>query len=287
MPSPSAPLDAWIGRTQSADDTVALNAARRMAALLDHATASALHTGDSVPGSWYQILFSASDAQSALAADGHPAKGDFLPPVPLPRRMFAGRRVRFLHALRIGDAVTRTSTIQGITPKTGRSGEMCFVTVRHDIRSADGTPLIDEEQDIVYRAAPTGPAAASARADDLPRADAETSYLPDPPLLFRYSAITFNAHRIHYDLPYARDVEGYPDLVVNGGLTTMRLWDWVQAHTGRPLAASRSRNLRPLFAGRPVTLRMARTAADAVLAWAVDAEGEPAMRIEIALGAQA
>lgn len=274
----------WIGRREQTDDVVGLNATRRLAALLDQP--SAAHAGDRIPGHWYQILFSPCDAQSALAADGHPAKGDFLPPIPLPRRMFAGRQVRFVGDLRVGDAVTRTSSIHGIVPKNGRSGAMCFVTVRHQIRNAAGLLLIEEDQDIVYRGpALDRPAAAATPAPELPMAEFEARYLPDATLLFRYSAITNNAHRIHYDLPYAREVEGYPGLVVNGGLTTMKLWDAVAGHTRRAIAASRSRNLKPLFADRAVTLRMAHTGPDHVLAWALDADGALAMRVELDLGA--
>ncbi|WP_137916871.1 MaoC family dehydratase N-terminal domain-containing protein [Hydrogenophaga sp. 2FB] len=274
----------WVGRRQQTDDVVGLNATRRLAALLDKP--SAAKVGDRIPGYWYQILFSPCELQSALAADGHPAKGDFLPPIPLPRRMFAGRQVRFVNDLHVGDAVTRTSAIHRIVPKNGRSGAMCFVTVRHEIRNVAGLVLIEEDQDIVYRG-PAGdsPAVAAAAAPEPPMAEFEACYQPDATLLFRYSAITFNAHRIHYDLPYARDVEGYPGLVVNGGLTTMKLWDAVADRTGRAIAASRSRNLKPLFADRTVTLRMAHTGPDRVLAWALDADGALAMRVEIDLGA--
>jgi 3-methylfumaryl-CoA hydratase len=279
-------IESWIGRTQHADDVVALSTARRLAALLDR-RGPPLAANEEIPAHWYQILFGPLDAQSLLAADGHPAKGDFLPPIALPRRMFAGRTVRFMRPLRPGQAVRRTSTIQSITPKTGRSGPMCFVAVRHVIHDGAGECLVDEQQDIVYRAAASAAApneAATGRPhDDLPTATLREDWLPDETQLFRYSAITFNAHRIHYDLEYTRKVEGYPGLVVNGGLTTMKLWDLAERGTRRRIAASRSRNLQPLFAGRAVALCLAPVDADNVLAWAVDDQGRVAVRAELEL----
>ncbi|NML43276.1 acyl-CoA dehydrogenase [Ramlibacter sp. G-1-2-2] len=283
------PLADWLGRTQSAEDVVALNSARRMAALLDQ-DATRIKVGDELPGHWYQALFTPFDPQSKLAADGHPEKGEFLPPVPLPRRMFAGRRVRFVAPLRIGDVVTRTSSIQGIMPKIGRSGEICFVTVQHAIRGADGRLLVEEEHDIVYRSAPSATPSAS-RPEGAgvasPQAAFEESFRPDETMLFRYSAITFNAHRIHYDSPYTTGVENHPALVVNGGITTIKLWDMVIRHTGRRIAASQSRNLKPAFANRRVTLRASAVSGDTLAAWAVDEEGSELLRMELTLGASA
>ena len=129
-------LNEWIGKQERADDEVTLPAVRRLAALLD--SPQEFRRGDAIPGGWYCILFNPTTGQSGLGADGHPAKGQFLPPVPLPRRMFAGRRISFHERLRIGDEVSRVSTVQGITPKQGRSGEMCFVTVRHEISGPRG-----------------------------------------------------------------------------------------------------------------------------------------------------
>jgi len=282
-----APIEGWIGRTQHADDVVALGTARRLAALLDR-RGCVLTADDEVPAHWYPILFGPLDAQSTLAADGHPEKGDFLPPVNLPRRMFAGRAVRFTRPLRLGQPVRRTSTIQSIAPKTGRSGPMCIVTVRHVIADAAGDCLVDEQQDIVYRPAASASAAPAGATverlqDGLPPATLREDWLPDVTQLFRYSAITFNAHRIHYDIDYTRDVEGYPSLVVNGGLTTMKLWDLAERGTRRRIAASRSRNLQPLIAGRAIALCLAPIDANRVLAWAVDDRGRAAVRAELEL----
>lgn len=282
-------MDNWIGRSETTDDIVGLNAARRMAALLDRTRPIA--NRDSIPGHWYQILFSPTDAQSTLALDGHPAKGDFLPPVELPRRMAAGRSITFLSPFTIGETVTRTSTIHSITPKQGRTGAMCFVTVRHRITGEQGQPLLEEDQDIVYRDAidsGSTPASGHYAFDELlPTADIEESQTFDEAMLFRYSAITFNAHRIHYDLEYARTTEGYPALVVNGSLTMIKLWDMVARHTGRPLISSKARNLLPLFVRGKVALRAAMIASDKALAWAIDDAGRVAAKAELCLGAAA
>jgi len=273
-------LEEWIGREERADDEVALPAVRRLAALLDRSP-DAYRRGAEIPGGWYVVLFGAEARQSQLAPDGHPAKGQFLPPVPLPRRMFAGRRVWFHAPLRIGDEVTRVSRIEAIAPKQGRSGEMCFVTVRHEIASPRGVAVV-EEQDLVYRGETRAAAAREpAPAPDTP--DWTRSLTPDPAMVFRYSAITFNAHRIHYDVAYTREVEGYPDLVVNGGLTTLLLWDLVAARSGRAIRASSSRNVKALFVGRPMTIGARLLADRKARAWALDADGALAIDAELEL----
>ncbi|MET4578687.1 FAS1-like dehydratase domain-containing protein [Ottowia thiooxydans] len=285
-------MDQWIGRTQEAYDVVGLAPARHLAAMLDLPTAS-IAFGSEIPGFWYQILFSPFDLQSKLAADGHPTKGEFLPPIPWPRRLLAGRRVGFDSPIQIGAEVYRTSTIQSIVPKTGRSGSLCFVTVAHELKDSNNRRLVKEEQDIVYRQAvdtpsdsttPSSSASHPERIESFPPPHFSDKYRPDATMLFRYSAITFNAHRIHYDLPFARDVEGYPELVVNGGLTTIKLWQMVAAHTNRPILASRSRNLQTLFANREATLCAAFTGTSQILAWALNDQGVPVMRMELELG---
>jgi 3-methylfumaryl-CoA hydratase len=276
-------LEEWIGRQEQAHDEVTLPAVRRLAALLD-LPPDDYRRGQLIPGGWYVVLFGGEARQSTLGPDGHPAKGQFLPPVPLPRRMFAGRRVWFHAPLRIGDEVSRVSRIQSIAPKQGRSGAMCFVTVRHEIASPRGLAVV-EEQDLVYResspAAPTGIGASPAQQPDTP---AWTRTLtPDPTMVFRYSAITFNAHRIHYDAAYTREKEGYPDLVVNGGLTTSLLWEFAAARSGRSIKASSSRNLRALFVDRPLTLCGRMLADGKARAWALDADGALAIDAELEL----
>ena len=275
-------LEEWIGRQEEARDEVTAPAVRRLAALLD-LPPDDWRRGRAMPGPWYVVLFGPETRQSALGPDGHPAKGQFLPPVPLPRRMFAGRRVWFHAPLCIGDEVTRVSRIQSIAPKQGRSGAMCFVTVRHEIAGPRGVAVV-EEQDLVYREA--SPAATAKReaspAPDNP--DWTRTLTPDPTMVFRYSAITFNAHRIHYDAAYTREQEGYPDLVVNGGLTTSLLWEFATSETGMAIKSSASRNVKALFVNRPVTLCGRRSEGEKVRVWALDADNELALDAGLEMG---
>lgn len=259
----------WIGRSQTVEDEISRPALARIAAMLGDSRRFA--PGDAVPTHWYAMFFPELAPQAALGPDGHPAKGGFLPPVALPRRMLAGRRVALPGTLRAGDLARKRSTITAITPKTGRSGAMVFVTLRHEI-TAGGALVATEEQDVVYREAarPGGVAAGEAA----PEGAWREAFLPDPVLLFRYSAITFNGHRIHYDADYARGVEGYPGPVVNGGLTQLLLLEASGRALGLVPARFASRSLRPLFAGRPATL-----AGDAAGAWAADDSGFLAVRV--------
>jgi 3-methylfumaryl-CoA hydratase len=216
----------WIGRTEGQSDVAALKPAVLLAGALDRAGA-APRAGDALPPLWHWLYFLPEPRASETGADGHPARGGFLPPVPLPRRMWAGGRLEFLRPLRIGDAVRRTSTIRDVRTKSGRSGSLVFVTVAHEIADSAGVAL-REEQDIVYRDAP--PPGEAAAAAPVPAAapepiDFERTVVPDPVLLFRYSALTFNGHRIHYDRDYATGVEGYPGLVVHGPLLATLLLD--------------------------------------------------------------
>ncbi|MBA8841385.1 MaoC family dehydratase N-terminal domain-containing protein [Ochrobactrum sp. RH2CCR150] len=206
-------FSAWIGRIEtSPSETLTPRLLDRFrASLSPHLT----EIGAAPAGIHWCLSPHAVEAVG-LGPDGHPAKGGFLPPVPLPRRMWAGGEIEFIAPLRERDEVTRVSRIGDVQTKTGRSGTLCFVTVHHEINTERGTAM-RERHDIVYRAAataPTAPAHPDARGD----ADAEWSITVDPVLLFRYSALTFNGHRIHYDEAYARDVEFYPGLVIHGPL---------------------------------------------------------------------
>jgi len=275
-------LHEWIGRQQQASDEVSLAAIKRLAALLD-VPLRPYRRGDAIPRGWYVVLFTPEDRQSLLGPDGHPHKGQFIPPVPLPRRMFAGRRVEFHDVLRIGDEVNRLSRIARIEPKQGRSGKMCFVTVRHEISGPRGLAVV-EEHDIVYREEPK-PRAPKPEAAPAPGADSAQwtrSIVPDSVLLFRYSAVTFNSHRIHYDADYVRDKEGYPDLVMNGGLMTLLLWELATSKSGRELRSSSSRNVKALFVNRPITVCGKLLAAEnKARMWALDAEGDLAIEAEL------
>jgi 3-methylfumaryl-CoA hydratase len=245
-------LKQWIGKRESDIDTVTVPSVHRLAATLDRDDPMP-ELGDALPIGWYSILFPRVVRHSQVGPDGHPRRGDFLPPVPLPRRMFAGKRITFHAELRVGDAVKRDSTIKDVTIKDGRSGTMVFVTVNADISSPRGV-AISEEQDIVYRAEPDPNAPAAAPQPAPGKAVWSKVVTPDPVMLFRYSALTFNGHRIHYDHPYVTQTEGYPNLVMNGGLTTLLAFELAREHAATPLKFISSRNVRPMFVNRPLTV---------------------------------
>jgi 3-methylfumaryl-CoA hydratase len=233
----------WIGRVEEATDTISPRQARQMAATLNVAVACG--PGDPLPALWHWMGWSPEAAMDDLGPDGHPAKGGFLPPVPLERRMWAGGRLRFLAPLRIGETLYRRSEILKVSEKTGTTGRMVFVTVGHEVTGAAGL-AIREEQDIVYIAMPdrfTPPPPVPA-----PSADWQQAVPMDTVRLFRFSALTFNAHRIHFDLPYATEVEKYPGLVVHGPLQAMLLMQAARARAQGAMPQSyRFRGVRPLF----------------------------------------
>lgn len=265
----------WVGRTESARDEWALTPVRCMHALLDRpGPAPAL--GDPLPWGWHWLWFFNQHPapQAQLDQDGHPRRGDFLPPVPMPRRMWAGSRVQFHgEPLRVGEAFQRHSRIQAVLPKQGRSGTAVFVTVAHEIHGPRGL-AIAELQDIVYRAAaaPGTPLAVPPRAEL--SAQWRMSIEPAASWLFRYSALTFNAHRIHYDRPYACEVEGYPGLVVHGPLqATLLLELLARHHPGRELASFDFRARSPLFDLAPFEVCGAASNHQQVELWTQDAHG--------------
>ncbi|MET0364822.1 MAG: MaoC family dehydratase N-terminal domain-containing protein, partial [Sphingobium sp.] len=183
-----------------------------------------------------------------LGLDGHPARGGFLPPVPLPRRMWAGGRLTFLKPLIVGERVTKLSTILDVKTKTGRSGTLVFVTVKHELSSGHGLAIV-EEQDIVYREAAAPGSIPAPVAGDVPEAAWRRDVAPDPVLLFRYSALTMNGHRIHYDRPYAMDEEAYPGLVVHGPLQATLLVDLAARNLDAPITGFDFRGQSPAFDG--------------------------------------
>jgi len=235
----------WVGKTETHSDTVTAWPVAAMSATLDRNDPEP-KAGDALPPGWHWLYFLEAKPASALGPDGHPRRGGFLPPVPLPRRMWAGGRIEFLQPLHIGDAVRRDSEIISVESKHGRSGDLVFVTVRHTI-STHGETAVREEHDIVYRDAakpgeppPTGkPAPANAAW--------QRALVGDPVMLFRYSALTFNGHRIHYDLDYARNEEHYPGLIVHGPLQTTLLLDLCRRHEKRPVKRLEYRALHPVF----------------------------------------
>lgn len=274
---------AWVGRSETREDVATAAPLTGLAALLDHDVPP--WTAGTVPPLGHWLYFLPAARQSAIGEDGHPRRdGDgLLPPVPLPRRMWAGSRIDFLAPIAVGAALTRVTMIEAIKPKRGASGDLLFVTLRHDI-AANGVPAIREEQDIVFReaasAAPAPPTATAA--EPAQPLDAIRRVSPDPVLLFRYSALTFNAHRIHYDRDYAQGVEGYAGLVVHGPLIATLLMDHA-LRTAPDIAPRRFafRAEAPLIDGAPFDLCLARDG-DGARLWARDASGRTTMRARLA-----
>lgn len=264
-----AGYSSWIGRSETKRDEATLAALRGLAALLDY-ECERWGSGP-IPPLAHWLYFLPTVPQSELGEDGHPKRGGFYPPVALPRRMWAAGRLNFLAPINAGDQLERVSTIKSVTEKAGASGPLVFVTVAHRI-SANGQSAIEEEQDIVYR----GASANAALAASQPRsAERERTLTPNAPLLFRYSALTFNAHRIHYDLPYATQEEGYPGLVVQGPLIATLLMDHYLRAAPPPRRFS-FRAERPLIAGQDATLC---AAGDEL--WCRNAGGDTAMRARV------
>ncbi len=284
----AASIGDWLGRTQQDEDEVTLGAVRRLAATLD-CDPAALQRGGELPESWYAILFGPVTPQRALGPDGHPGTGGFLPLLTGMRRVFGGRRTRFVKPLKIGDEVARRSTVTGVEHKSGRTGGFTLVTVTHAIRGPSGL-AVTEEQDIIYRAAVEAGAAAPQRKGAPPPPPVEGNGNDewsrpidlDPTLIFRYSALTFNAHRIHYDLPYTREVEGYPALLINGGLTALLLIETARPHLPRPVAGYAARAVSPLFVGQRASFNGRLTAGGALL-WAAGPDGGLAYQVELIL----
>ncbi len=270
----------WIGRTEAAEGRLTREGAAMLAATLGHPAARPpeVAEGAALPPLWHWAAFNAHPPMAELAADGHPRLGGFLPPVPLDRRMWAGGELRFTGDLRIGERLARQSEITAVTRKEGAAGPMVFVTVAHRVEGAAG--LIEERQDIVYLAIP--PVFRPPRAIPAPAAP-----VIDEPVevtearLFRYSAATFNAHRIHYDLAYTREVENYPALVVHGPMQATLLMEAAIRHTGRAPARFAFRGVHPLFLGDGLRLMAEPGAAPGALTLAtVAAAGHRCLQAE-------
>jgi 3-methylfumaryl-CoA hydratase len=242
----------WVGSREEAEELIALAPVQAAAATLDDTTEFA--AGSPLPPLWQWFFFLPRVPQSRLGPDGHPQRAGFMPPVELPRRMFAGARMRVFRPLVIGKPAHRRSVIRAVSEKEGRTGRLVFVTVAHAIHQ-DGTTCVEEEQDIVYRetGAPVDAPVACELAPAPPGSWTRT-VTPDPTLLFRFAALTFNAHRIHYDRTYATTVEGYPGLVVQGPLTAVLLLELVRCHARRPVTAFTFRARAPLFDLAPFRL---------------------------------
>jgi 3-methylfumaryl-CoA hydratase len=265
---------AWVGRTETLHDDIAGAPLRGFAATLDRDDPPPAR-GTPVPPLAHWLYFLPTQRQSEIGPDGHPKRGGFLPPVPLPRRMWAGGRLVWNDAnpLCVGDQATRTSRIASVTEKSGRSGNLVFVTVVHELRNANGIALT-EEHDIVYRDAPRPGDAPAAPTPSPMEAQWQRELLPDDVLLFRYSALTFNGHRIHYDRRYVTEVEGYPGLIVHGPLIATLLVDLVRRELPQArLQRFEFKAIRPTFDGRPMRVCGKREGQGQIALWAQDHEG--------------
>tara|TARA_B100000427_G_scaffold309903_1_gene299288 strand:+ start:116 stop:973 length:858 start_codon:yes stop_codon:yes gene_type:complete len=269
-------LRTWIGRETTADDVLTADLVRKYRATLDLAGDDP-QAGDAAPALIHFCLAQPAAPTATLGEDGHPARGGFLPPVPLPRRMWAGGGLEFHGPLRVGDVVRRASKILDVTAKEGRSGLLCFATVEHVI-SVEGQAMVTERQDIVYRGADTGGGAG--KAPPAAEAGAHQRIIdPSAPLLFRYSALTFNGHRIHYDRPYTTGIEGYPGLVVHGPLQAAMLIAFATELRGNTPKRFDFRSQSPLYDTAPMVLNASEQDGGLTL-WTARPDGPIAMKAE-------
>jgi 3-methylfumaryl-CoA hydratase len=239
-------FSAWVGRSEDVTDRLEPARSNALLAALGETTSAA--AGEPLPLLHHWLYFWNVQPPAGLGSDGHPAKGGFLPPVPLPRRMWAGGRLRFEQPLVLGERASKRSTIRKVEAKSGKSGDLVFVTVEHEISGERGVAIV-EEQDLVYRGAAAPGSIPAPSGDSVPDALWHRAVLPDPVLLFRYSALTMNGHRIHYDRPYAEGEEAYPGLVVHGPLQATLLADLAARQLGKPLATFDFRGMSPAFEG--------------------------------------
>jgi 3-methylfumaryl-CoA hydratase len=272
-------LRQWIGRTQEASDIVTAQLVKGLRATLFQEVGEP-KTGDIAPFTVHWCLAQPVFPMSMLGPDGHPTRGGFLPPVPLPRRMWAGGELEFIDPLRVGDEATRTSRISDVTVKSGSTGTLCFVAVEHVISASRGV-AIRERHDIVYRdidrtlgGAPAAPKAPPPP----PVAKHRETNVSDPVLLFRYSALTFNGHRIHYDRDYVTKVEGYPGLIFHGPMQAAFIVELaVKLHHGQPPKKLTYRGVQPLFGGSEFSVN-ANDKDGGMELWIANAEGQPTMK---------
>ncbi|MDB5568153.1 MAG: hypothetical protein JWP84_4719 [Tardiphaga sp.] len=269
-------LRTWIGRTDEASDVVTAQLVKGLRAIL-FLDIGQPQPGDIAPFTTHWCLAQPVAPMDQLGSDGHPARGGFLPPVPLPRRMWAGGQLEFLDTLRVGDVVTRSSKILDVTLKTGSTGALCFVSVEHLITTPRGL-AIRERQDIVYRDMPTSMAPAAPAPAEVPAAKHRETHFADPVLLFRYSALTFNGHRIHYDRDYVTKVEFYPGLVFHGPMQAALLVEFsAKLHGGKAPKTFSYRGVQPLFDGAEFSVNANDNEAGFDV-WTANAAGAPTMK---------
>jgi 3-methylfumaryl-CoA hydratase len=270
-------LRQWIGRTTEASDIVTAQLVKGLRATLFQEIGEP-KPGDAAPFTVHWCLAQPVFPMSMLSQDGHPTRGGFLPPVPLPRRMWAGGELEFIDALRVGDEAKRSSRISDVAMKTGSTGVLCFVSVEHVVTTSRGI-AIRERQDIVYRDISSAPQAASTKPPPPPpAAKHRETHMADPVLLFRYSALTFNGHRIHYDRDYVTRVEGYPGLVFHGPLQASFIVEMAaKLHGGKPPGKIGYRGLQPLFEGSEFSINANETDAGMDV-WTANSAGQPTMK---------
>ncbi|MDQ6618575.1 MAG: MaoC family dehydratase N-terminal domain-containing protein [Pseudomonadota bacterium] len=282
LPLDASALSAWIGRAEHRSDVVSSAPLVALEATLDRSGID-WRAGAAIPPLRHWLYFLPTHRASDLGPDGHARRGEFLPPVPLPRRMWAGSRLQFSAPVRVGDAIARDSRIDNVEVKQGRTGPLVFVRVRHEIRVSSEVAII-EEHDIVYRGHPGAQELAPAPEAAPVNAAWRQNITPDPVLLFRYSALTFNGHRIHYDWRYVTEFEGYPDLIVHGPLIATLLVDLARDHAaGREIASFSFRAIKPLFCNERFAVCGRAEGESAVSLWAQDAHGQLAMRASATL----
>ncbi len=268
-------LRQWIGRSQEVSDIVTAQLVKGLRATL-FLPIGEPKKGDAAPFTVHWCLAPPVAPASELGADGHPTRGGFLPPVPLPRRMWAGGELEFLDVLRVGDEVTRASRIKDVNLKSGSTGQLCFVAVDHEIKTPRGI-AIRERHDIVYRDLTTSQAAPAKPTAAAQAAQHRESHFADPVLLFRYSALTFNGHRIHYDRDYVTKVEGYPGLIFHGPMQAAFLVEFAAKLRGRVPKKFVYRGLQPLFEGSEFSVNASETV-DGMELWTANAESAPTMK---------
>jgi 3-methylfumaryl-CoA hydratase len=274
-------LRTWIGRRQVVEDDIALTTVRRIAAMLD-LEPDRFVAGMELPRHWFSMFFHTNAMQRDIGRDGHPSKGIFLPPIPLPRRMGAGRRVKIMGSLRVCEPARRVAEVVAITPKMAGTGSIVVLTMRYTIESNGQTVAVDDF-DAVYREGIT-----AGESNPLPKPvspPANAAWLKTFELtnafVFRYSAITWNAHRIHYDADYARRQEGYPEAVQNGGLTMQLIIDAALPHLKGRLTGFEARLTRPLWVGDRLMAQGSAAHDGRMSCWGVDKGGHQCAAVEL------
>jgi len=271
-------LQHWQGLSESRTDQLNLTPVRGLCAMLDREDAEPKN-GDVLPPLWHWLYFLPVAKQSDIGDDGHPKRGGFLPPVPLPRRMWAGGRLHWHQAMHLSEEVQRVSSIEKVQHKHGKSGELLFVQVMHRFSNAMGLCL-EETHDIVFRPAADASAKPALGVKPAFTAVWQRDIIPDDVLLFRYSALTFNSHRIHYDRRYVTEVEGYPGLVVHGPLLATWMVELLRQHRPRALQSFEFKAVKPVFvrADQHAISICAHPDNEQVHVWVQDHEGDVCMQ---------